>query len=156
MCCSLPWQAILATIKGLEGRVRLSKRLLQRAILHFYTEKRLFPPGVVAEMDSAQEWALKMGKAIKRLVLWQCELFHCVFIVVWVPNQFQYNYIYVLSMNPWNSCKESDKSFHGSGDGLIPKNKTNVVVVLHIKHQYIYRSYVCLRLEDFDVFSNGP
>ena len=64
-----PLQVILATIKGLQGQVRLSKRVLQKAILHFYSERQLFPRGVVAEMDSAREWALKMGRAIKRLVL---------------------------------------------------------------------------------------
>ena len=67
----IPCKVILATIKGLEGKVRPSKRVLQTAILHFYTERRLFPRGVVAEMDSAREWAMKMGKALKRLVFWQ-------------------------------------------------------------------------------------
>ena len=41
---------------------------LKRAILAFYTQYRLFPTGVVSELDSVQDWADKCSKALKRLV----------------------------------------------------------------------------------------
>ena len=59
-------------IKGneLAGRSgsRVSAYVLQKAILHFYTTCRLFPAGVVAELDSVKDWSLKCAKALRRLV----------------------------------------------------------------------------------------
>ena len=45
----------------------MSEKVLSKAILHFYSHHRLFPCGVVAELPAVQEWALKQGKALKRL-----------------------------------------------------------------------------------------
>lgn len=61
-------QAILAVVKGSQGNPRLSAYVLQRAILHFYTSCKLFPAGVIAELESVQVWSLKCGKALRRLV----------------------------------------------------------------------------------------
>ena len=68
-------KVLLAVIKGANGRSHLSHHVLKRAIPHFYTQQRLFPNGVVAEMVSAQEWAVKMAKALKRLDLWLVSIF---------------------------------------------------------------------------------
>jgi len=59
---------LLAVVKGSAGRARLSDFVLQRAVLQFYSSNKLFPSGVVAELPSVQEWSLKVGKALKRLV----------------------------------------------------------------------------------------
>lgn len=61
-------QVLLAVIRGSGGKARLSHRVLKRAILMFYSQERLFPSGIVAELDAVQEWARKNAKAIKRLV----------------------------------------------------------------------------------------
>ena len=61
---------ILAVVKGSQGKCRLSAYVLKRAILHFYSKGKLFPKGVVAELESVQDWALKTGKALRRLVNW--------------------------------------------------------------------------------------
>ena len=60
-------QVILACVRGSQGHPRLSHRVLKRAILQFYSQQRLFPAGVVAELDAVQQWATKNGKALKRL-----------------------------------------------------------------------------------------
>ena len=65
-----PYQVILAVVKGSQGKCRMSAYVLKRAILHFYGKCRLFPKGVVAELESVQDWALKTGKALRRLVNW--------------------------------------------------------------------------------------
>ena len=59
---------LLAVIRGSQGNPRLSIVKLKRAILAFYTQYRLFPTGVVSELDSVQDWADKCSKALKRLV----------------------------------------------------------------------------------------
>jgi hypothetical protein len=63
-----PCQVLLATARGSGGSPHLSTVTLQKSILLFYSQCKLFPSGVVAEMDSVQKWARKCGKAIKRLV----------------------------------------------------------------------------------------
>ncbi len=67
---TIPYQVILAVVKGSQGKCRLSAYVLKRAILHFYSKGKLFPKGVVAELESVQDWALKTGKALRRLVNW--------------------------------------------------------------------------------------
>ena len=63
-----PCQVLLATVQGSGGSPHLSTVTLQKSILLFYSQCKLFPSGVVAEMESVQKWARKCGKAIKRLV----------------------------------------------------------------------------------------
>ena len=65
-----PIQVVLAAVKGSRGNPRMSRFVLQKAILHFYSECRLYPSGLVSELPSVQDWALKCAKAIVRLVLW--------------------------------------------------------------------------------------
>lgn len=45
----------------------MSKYVLQKAILQFYSECGLYPAGIVSELPSVQEWALKSARAIQRL-----------------------------------------------------------------------------------------
>jgi glutaredoxin len=66
-----PCKVILACIRGAGGHSNLSYHCLRKAILQFYTQFRLFPSGVVAEMELAQEWALRRAKALKKLEFWQ-------------------------------------------------------------------------------------
>lgn len=54
-------------MRGAQGKPRLSSTVLQTAILQVFTEKKLFPAGVYAEIPSVQEWALRHGKALKKL-----------------------------------------------------------------------------------------
>ena len=73
-------QAILAIVKGSRGEPRISRRVLKRAVLHFYSQHRLFPRGVVAELPAVQSWAEKMAKALKRLEPWHLiKFFWCDF-----------------------------------------------------------------------------
>ncbi len=64
-----PWpcEVVLATVEGLQGGCRVSAYVVQRAILQFYSECKLYPAGIVSELPSVQDWALKCGVAIKRL-----------------------------------------------------------------------------------------
>ena len=55
-------------MKGSNGRARLSAHVIAKAVTHFYSKYRLFPTGVVAELESVQDWAMKCGRALKRLV----------------------------------------------------------------------------------------
>ena len=61
-------QVILAAIKGAKGHSRLSAYTIRKALLAVYTQKRLFPSGIYAEVPAVQEWALKVAVAIKKLV----------------------------------------------------------------------------------------
>ena len=61
-------QVVLAAIKGCGGKPRVSAYTLQNALLQFYTEENLFPPGLFADIPAVQSWALKHAVAIKKLV----------------------------------------------------------------------------------------
>ena len=74
---------LLAVVKGSQGRARLSEKVLQKAILHFYSSQKLFPSGVVAELPSVQEWSLKNGKALKRLAPQKVQQFFFVLVLDW-------------------------------------------------------------------------
>ena len=52
------------------GTGRFSSLILQEAILAFYKEEKLLPKGLVSSMECVQLWALKMGRALQRLVSW--------------------------------------------------------------------------------------
>ena len=60
-------EVILAAIRGSGGKPNLSAYTIQTALLQFFTEKSLFPPGVYADIPSVQSWALKYGVALKKL-----------------------------------------------------------------------------------------
>ena len=59
---------LLAAIKGANGKSRLSAYDLQKAIMVFFTENKLYPTGVYSDIPVVQEWALKYAVAIKKLV----------------------------------------------------------------------------------------
>ena len=48
---------------------RQSAHLLSAAICAFYDSLKLFPPGLRSDMECVQQWALRMGDAIKKMVL---------------------------------------------------------------------------------------
>ena len=62
-----PFQVVLACVKGLNGKTRASAYVLQQAVLQYYSDKKLFPSGLVAELPAVASWALKQGFALKKL-----------------------------------------------------------------------------------------
>ena len=50
------------------GTGRFSPKVLQNAIMLFYTHCNLFPRGITGDMDAIQLWSLKMGRALCRMV----------------------------------------------------------------------------------------
>ena len=67
---SLWSEAIEVVMTVSRGTGRFSSLILQEAILAFYKEEKLLPKGLVSSMESVQLWALKMGRALQRLVSW--------------------------------------------------------------------------------------
>ena len=61
-------QAIHAVMLATKGRGRFSSHLLKSCILTFFEKERLFPKGIVKEMECVQSWSLKMGRGLQRLV----------------------------------------------------------------------------------------
>ena len=49
-------------------RSRQSAYVLRAGILRFYESCELFPSGLRSDMEAVQDWALKLGSALKRLV----------------------------------------------------------------------------------------
>ena len=70
MCvkCLLSLEVVLASVKGVQGKPRISAYTLQKAFLDFFTEHKLFPPGIYADIPAVQTWALKYAVALKKLV----------------------------------------------------------------------------------------
>ena len=107
----LSWlvQAILAVIKGLNGKARGSAYVLRDAILTFFTKNKLFPTGIYADIPSVADWGLRHGLALKKLapgfqnsfkvskfVSWEGMLFSQFQIpnVSFVPSIYTHIYIY--------------------------------------------------------------
>ncbi len=70
----LIYEVILATVRGSMKRVRntapqMSAYVLKRAILVFYAKCKLFPAGLCAALPAVDDWALKCGATLKKLVL---------------------------------------------------------------------------------------
>ena len=61
-------EAVFAVVKATNGASRLSAYMLRDAILQFYSNNSLFPAGLCAEPECTQNWALKHGNALKKLV----------------------------------------------------------------------------------------
>ena len=59
-------QAIEAVLVRM-SRGRFSAHILSDAICIFYEKHRLFPKGIVTEMECIQEWSKRMGLALQRL-----------------------------------------------------------------------------------------
>lgn len=66
------FKVVLAAIKGNCGKPRLSAYAFQSGILEYFTKHRLFPSGVVAEIPSVRDWALRNAMAVKKLDSWLC------------------------------------------------------------------------------------
>jgi len=61
-------EVVLSVVKAMEGHSRVSAYVIQDALLSFYTEAKLYPSGVYREIPAVQDWALKYGVAIRKLV----------------------------------------------------------------------------------------
>ena len=67
---SLPFaeQVIAAVLRGSKrGRKRYSAHLLADAVRCWYHRKKLVPRGISVNAPSVQDWALKVGNAIRKL-----------------------------------------------------------------------------------------
>lgn len=51
-----------------QGKGRFSAHILKQALLEFFQCEKLYPRGMVPEMDCVQAWALRNGQAMQRLV----------------------------------------------------------------------------------------
>ena len=51
-----------------KGKGRFSAHILKQALLEFFQSEKLYPRGMVPEMDCVQAWALRNGQAMQRLV----------------------------------------------------------------------------------------
>lgn len=67
-CDSVLGQAIHAVMLATKGRGRFSSHLLKACILTYFENEKLFPKGIVKEMECVQAWSLKMGRGLQRLV----------------------------------------------------------------------------------------
>ena len=66
-------KVILATIRGSMNRVenmapQMSAYVLKRAILVFYAKFKLYPAGLCSAIPAVDDWALKSGSTLKKLV----------------------------------------------------------------------------------------
>ena len=61
-------KAAVAAMQGVRGMTHQSAYLLQKAILMHYRTHDLFPPGLCADAECSQVWALKPGNALRKLV----------------------------------------------------------------------------------------
>lgn len=67
------YEVILATIRGSMNRVQnmapqMSAYVLKRAILVFYAKFKLYPAGLCSAIPAVDDWALKSGATLKKLV----------------------------------------------------------------------------------------
>ena len=73
----IPWwgpqsKVVLSVVEGSLGRVhqtpQLSAYTLQKAILVYYQDAKLFPEGICAAQPAVGDWALQNGVILKKLV----------------------------------------------------------------------------------------
>ena len=72
--CSTVMKAIFSVMKAVKNE-RQSAYVIRAGILRFYSQEKLFPRGLRDDMSCVQDWALRLGEALKRLVLrknWPC------------------------------------------------------------------------------------
>ena len=66
------FEVVMAIVKGSKDRARnspqLSAYVLQKAILLFYEQKKLFPQGLCSGVPAVQDWALQQGVMLKKMV----------------------------------------------------------------------------------------
>ena len=61
-------EVVLAAVEGCQGKPRITPYTLQTGILKHYTRAGLYPQGVVEEIPAVQDWGLKNGIALSKLV----------------------------------------------------------------------------------------
>ena len=61
-------EVIFATMKGYR-KPRQSAHLISAAICAFYEAEKLYPPGLRSDMKCVQQWSLRTGDAVKKMVL---------------------------------------------------------------------------------------
>ena len=57
-------------LKVSRGRGYFSKRLVEKSVLQFYDNKKLWPDGLSSKLPACKEWGARMGLAISRLDIW--------------------------------------------------------------------------------------
>ena len=72
-----------------KGKGRFSAHILKEALLEFFQSEKLYPRGMVPEMDCVQAWALRNAQAMQRLVACYLKIvFEHVLFLTWIltPN----------------------------------------------------------------------
>ena len=60
-------EVIFATMKG-HVTSRQSAHVIAAAVCKFYDSEKLYPPGLRSDMYCVQQWSLRMGDAVKKMV----------------------------------------------------------------------------------------
>ena len=69
LCLHEHYKVIAAAVRGqLKARRRQSSYIYMDAVLHFVNENKILPRGVLISAPSVQDWACKVGAAIRKLV----------------------------------------------------------------------------------------
>ncbi len=70
-----------------KGKGRFSAHILKEALLEFFQSEKLYPRGIVPEMDRVQAWSLRNGQAMQRLVACYSlkTVFEQVLFLTWTP-----------------------------------------------------------------------
>ena len=64
------YKVIAAAVRGqLKARKRQSAYIYMDAVLHFVNGNKILPRGVLITAPSVQDWACKVGAAMRKLVL---------------------------------------------------------------------------------------
>ena len=100
-------EVLLATIKGANGKPRVSAYVLQKALLEFFTQFKLFPMGVYADIPAVQSWALKYAVAIKKLVTFLHHFKSQLLLKDVTPKLLLLSYAWVLSLARFCLCEVS-------------------------------------------------
>ena len=67
---------IFCVMKVSRGKGRYSAHVLSQALMVFYEKSKLYPTGLSSDMEVIQNWALKQGNALQKLVSWFDERIH--------------------------------------------------------------------------------
>ena len=67
-CDPLSCKVVAAVLCASGGKAYYSKHVLQEAIIMFYDNNALWPSGLDGTIPACQNWAIKHGEALARLV----------------------------------------------------------------------------------------
>lgn len=100
-------EVIAAAIRGSLYRAnsttpQLSAYTLKRGIIHFYVTHKLFPKGLRPEMPCVEDWALRCGVSLKRLVARSGKFgFHAILQVCSVHGELSLNEVQTSWIPTW-------------------------------------------------------